>query len=49
MPFNQIKIEYFKPAFEENIKSAKAEIEKIVSNTEEPDFHDTIEALDYSG
>jgi Zn-dependent oligopeptidase len=48
-PFNQIKIEFFKPAFEENIKSAKEEIEKIVSNTEEPNFKNTIEALDYSG
>jgi len=48
-PFNQIKMEYFKPAFEENIKSAKAEIEQIVSSTEEPNFKNTIEALDYSG
>jgi peptidyl-dipeptidase Dcp len=48
-PFLQIKLEDYKPAFEENIKSAKAEIEGIISNTEEPNFKNTIEALDFSG
>ena len=45
-PMDQLKMEYFKPAFEENIKTAKAEIEQIVSSTEEPNLKNTIEALD---
>ncbi len=49
VPFSQIKLHDFKPAFEENIKAAKAEIEQIVSNSEEPNFKNTLEALDFSG
>jgi oligopeptidase A len=48
-PFSQIKLEDYKPAFEENIKKAKEEINLIISNTEEPNFENTIEALDFSG
>jgi len=48
-PFTQIKLEYYEPAFQYNIDSAKAEIEKIVGNQEQPNFPNTIEALDFSG
>ena len=48
-PFSQIKIEDYKPAFIENIATAKAEIGAITNNTEAPTFQNTIEALDFSG
>ena len=48
-PFSQIKIEDYKPAFIENIASAKTEIDTIINNPETPTFENTIEALDFSG
>lgn len=48
-PFDQIKLEHFKPAFEEAVKNHKAEIEVIVNSTEEPTFENTIEALEFAG
>ncbi len=48
-PFSQIKMEDYKPAFEENIKAAKAEIDAIINNPEVPTFENTLEALDFSG
>ena len=48
-PFSQIKMEDYKPAFEENIKAAKAEIDAIINNSEKATFENTIEALDFSG
>ncbi len=48
-PFSQIKIADYKPAFIENIASAKAEIDTIINNPEAPTFENTIEALDFSG
>lgn len=48
-PFSQIKLEDYKPAFIENIASAKAEIDAIIKNPETPTFENTIEALDFSG
>ncbi|MET2985885.1 M3 family metallopeptidase [Aureibaculum conchae] len=48
-PFSQLKNEHFKPAFEEAIKKAKAEIDEITDNPEAPTFKNTIEALDFSG
>lgn len=48
-PFSQIKMEDYKPAFEENIKAAKAEIDAIIQNTEAPTFENTLEALDFAG
>ncbi len=47
--FDKIKIEHYKPAFLRGIKEAKADIDAIVANPEEPDFQNTIEALEYSG
>jgi len=48
-PFSQIKLEDYKPAFLENIASAKAEIDAIINNPEAPTFENTIDALDFSG
>jgi peptidyl-dipeptidase Dcp len=48
-PFSQIKLEDYKPAFIENIASAKAEIDSIINNPEASTFENTIEALDFSG
>ncbi len=48
-PFSHIKLENYKPAFEETIAKAKAEIDEIVNNVEVPTFENTIEALDFSG
>lgn len=48
-PFSQIKLEDYKPAFIENIASAKAEIDEIINNPAAPTFENTIEALDFSG
>ncbi|WP_394758422.1 M3 family metallopeptidase [Flavobacterium sp.] len=48
-PFSKIKTEDYKPAFIENILSARAEIDAIINNPETPTFKNTIEALDFSG
>jgi peptidyl-dipeptidase Dcp len=48
-PFSQIKMDDYKPTFEENIKNAKAEIDAIVNNPETPTFKNTLEALDFAG
>ncbi|MEN3323011.1 M3 family metallopeptidase [Mariniflexile soesokkakense] len=48
-PFSKIKNEHFLPAFKQCIEEAKAEIDTIVNNTEEPTFKNTIEALEFSG
>ncbi len=48
-PFAQIKLEDYKPAFIENIATAKAEIDTITNNSEAPTFENTIAALDFSG
>lgn len=48
-PFSQLQLEHYKPAFEEKIKQARAEIDAIIDNVEPPTFENTIEALDFSG
>jgi peptidyl-dipeptidase Dcp len=48
-PFDEIKVGHFVPAVKEAIVQQEAEIEAIVSNSEEPDFENTILALDKSG
>jgi len=48
-PFSKIKNEDYKPAFQEAIKKAKAEIDIITNNSEEPTFQNTLEALENSG
>ncbi len=42
-------MEDYKPAFIENIKNAKAEIDAIINNPEAPTFENTLEALDFAG
>jgi len=48
-PFSKIKNEHFKPAFLKAMKDARNEIDAITSNSEEPSFKNTIEALEFSG
>lgn len=47
--FDKIKTEHYLPAFEIGIKEAKAEIDAIVANPDEPSFENTIEAMEYAG
>lgn len=48
-PFDQLRIEHYKPAFEEGIRQQNEEINAIVVNRAMPTFENTIEALDRSG
>ncbi|ERJ58377.1 M3 family metallopeptidase [Sphingobacterium paucimobilis] len=48
-PFDKIKDEHFRPAFEEALKQHNLEIDSIVNNTEEPNFLNTIVALENAG
>ena len=48
-PFNGIKTEDFLPAFKEGITVARKEIDEITSNTEEPNFENTIAPLSFGG
>lgn len=48
IPFEEIKLEHYKPALEEAIKRGKAEIEEIKA-VNSPDFKNVIEALERAG
>src|SRR5690554_2358143 len=48
-PFDKIKDEHFKPAFDEAFKQHNVEIAAIIQNEEEPTFENTILALEKSG
>lgn len=48
-PFDEIKLEQYKPAFAEGMKRHKEEIEAIVENESAPTFENTIEAMDRNG
>lgn len=48
-PFDKIKDEHFKPAFEEALKQHNLEIDSIVNNTDEATFENTIIALENAG
>jgi peptidyl-dipeptidase Dcp len=48
-PFDQIKEEHFKPAYEEGMKKHRAEVDAIVANAEIPTFENTVETLERSG
>lgn len=48
-PFDKIKDEHFRPAFEEALKQHNAEIDSIVNNEEAPSFENTIVALERAG
>ena len=47
--FDKIENDHYLPAFEAGIAEAKAEIDAIVANQEEPTFENTIEAMEYAG
>jgi len=47
-PFNEIKMEHYRPAFEEGIKQGLANVDAIVANPEAPTFENTIEAYVHS-
>jgi len=48
-PFEQIEEAHYLPALEAGIKQQRAEIEAIISNTDEPAFDNVIGAFDRSG
>lgn len=48
-PFNELKLEHFKPACEAGIADQLAEIKVITDTKEEPSFENTILAFDLSG
>ena len=47
--FDKIENEHYLPAFEEGIAEAKAEIDAIIANEEEPTFENTIAAMEFAG
>uniref|UniRef100_UPI003FEEB0EC M3 family metallopeptidase n=1 Tax=Alistipes ihumii TaxID=1470347 RepID=UPI003FEEB0EC len=47
--FTQITNEHYKPAFEQAVREARADIAAIVGNSQAPTFANTIEALEFSG
>ena len=49
IPFDDIKLEHFEPAFEKGMEVHKAEIDKIAYNDASPTFANTIEAMEYAG
>ncbi len=49
IPFSQIQPDHFKPAVQQLIKQTRQEIDQIIHNPEQPDFKNTIEALEFSG
>jgi peptidyl-dipeptidase Dcp len=48
-PFNEIKLEHFVPAINQGIEAHLAEIKAITTNSEAPDFKNTILAFDQAG
>ena len=48
-PFDKITIGDYEPAVDAGIKQQNAEIDSIIKNTAEPNFENTILALDNSG
>lgn len=47
--FDKIKMEHYKPAFDFGIEQQLKQIDSIVNNTEEPNFKNTVLALEISG
>jgi peptidyl-dipeptidase Dcp len=48
VPFDRIRPDYFRPAFEKTIDEAGMEIDKIIASTEAPTFKNTVEALEHA-
>lgn len=49
IPFELIKVEHYIPAIDIALKEARAEVDAIINNPEEPSFENTILALELSG
>lgn len=47
--FDRFRNEDYMPAFQQALKEARAEVETIVTNPDEPTFANTIESLEFSG
>ena len=47
--FDKIQNKHYLPAFKQAIKEAKAEVDAIVANPDEPTFANTIEAMEFAG
>ncbi|WP_370606191.1 peptidyl-dipeptidase Dcp [Citrobacter werkmanii] len=47
--FDQIDVQHYRPAFDEGVRQKRAEIEAIVHNPQDPDFANTLLALEQSG
>ena len=47
-PFDKIKLEHYEPAFLKGIEEQNQNIQAIIDNKQEPDFENTIVALDNS-
>ena len=48
-PFSRINTTHFKPAFENALQQARAEVDAIAGNPVAPTFENTVVALDYAG
>ncbi|MEJ2385324.1 MAG: M3 family metallopeptidase [Xanthomonadales bacterium] len=48
-PFDQIRDEHYKPAFEAGIEQLRADVAAIRDNPEPPTFENTVEALELAG
>ncbi|GAA4439359.1 M3 family metallopeptidase [Ravibacter arvi] len=48
-PFDKIKFEHYKPAYEEALKQNNLEIDSIVNNADQPGFENTIVAISNTG
>lgn len=48
-PFSKINLSEYNPAFQACIEKAKAEIDAVIANTDNPTFQNTIETLDFAG
>ncbi|HAQ21507.1 MAG TPA: peptidase M3 [Prolixibacteraceae bacterium] len=48
-PFKSVKIEHYLPAFDAAIEEARKEVQEIIDNPADPDFINTIVALDLAG
>jgi peptidyl-dipeptidase Dcp len=48
-PFEKIKAEHYMPAFEKGMNEGRKDIENLVKNQVDPDFDNTIGALDKAG
>jgi peptidyl-dipeptidase Dcp len=49
VPFDRIKPEHYKPAFDRAIQEARTHLDKIIKSSRKPTFRNTIEALEQSG